>query len=165
MYIFKVFINLSKEEEWLNDLGKQGYILTGVGLRYKFKKTNNINIKYKIDCRNFKDKYSFEDYCLLFKDTGWKHLVGTKKSQNQYFISTREDMNQDIFSDNESAANRYKKLSNIYGTILSAFVVLFVTAPNIYLRISNLIIMLIFLGITLKTLYLYKISKKDLIIK
>jgi hypothetical protein len=99
---YKHFINFSKEEKWLNDMAKQGYELVA--------------------------KHSwggdFQDYCTLFEDSGWRHLAGTKKSGTHYFAlrTIGAHTEHEIFSDNVSKAGRYKRLSDMWISLFSAFI-------------------------------------------
>lgn len=68
---FKLFIDYSKEEKWLNEISKQGYELVNASLGYKFKVTKIQNNDIKIDYRTFKNNKDFLDYCTMFEDSGW----------------------------------------------------------------------------------------------
>ncbi len=129
MYIFKCFIDYTKEEKWLNEMAKKGYQLINNSFGYNFKKVIPEDITYRIDYRTFKSQKDFIDYCTLFEDLGWTHVSGTKSSGNQYFKKISTSSDDDIFSDNISKASRYKRVSNIwltmalcYFTILCSFI-------------------------------------------
>lgn len=77
---FKVFVNLTKEEEWLNEMANRGWELSEKKTKYKFHKVSPNNTIMKIDYRNFKSKEDFENYITFFEDCGWKHVAGTKTS-------------------------------------------------------------------------------------
>lgn len=93
-------MQLEKEEKWLEKMRKNGYTLQSKFLYfYKFKKDTLSNAKIKIDYREFKSLNEFSEYSTLFKDSGWKHLHGSKWSGTQYFEQEKEDCSDDIFSD------------------------------------------------------------------
>ena len=117
----KCFIDHDKEEKWLNDMAKKGYELVDVFFTYKFRKAKPEDATIKIDFRKFKNKEDFIDYCTLFEDSGWKHLVGSKNSGAQYFKKVSEDSQEDIFSDTMSKAGKYKKLSNMWASLAIAY--------------------------------------------
>jgi Protein of unknown function (DUF2812) len=111
---FKYFIDFDKEEKWLNELAKEGYQLEEKSFGYKFCQAQPENAITKIDYRKFKKNEDFIDYCTLFEDSGWKHIVGTKNSGTQYFKKMDRDSDDDIFSDKISKAGKYKRLSEMF---------------------------------------------------
>ena len=114
MIKLKVFINLEKEEKWLTEMAERGWEVNKVSLFYHFTKIVPYKGIYKIDFREFKNKYDFEDYKSIFEDSGWTHIAGTKTSGLQYFKCKSENSNNDIFSDSRSRAVRYKRMSDRY---------------------------------------------------
>jgi hypothetical protein len=124
---FKFFIDCDKEEKWLNEMAKRGYELENVFFGYKFRSVKPENSTIRIDYRTFKKKGEFIDYCILFEDSGWKHIAGSKYSEAQYF--KRIDMNneEDIFSDVISKAGKYKRLFDIRMALASTYVLLSVS--------------------------------------
>ena len=62
----------------------------------------------------------------MFEDSGWKHIVGNKSSISQYFKKGRTNNEDDIFSDSNSKAGKYKRLINI--TIISIVWLLMLTS-------------------------------------
>jgi len=111
---FKLFIDYDKEETWLTEMAQKGYELENVSFGYKFRSIKPENFTYRTDYRNFKKREDFIDYCILFEDTGWKHIAGSKYSGVQYFKKVSENAEDDIFSDAISKAGRYKRLSNMW---------------------------------------------------
>lgn len=127
---FKLFLDFDKEEKWLNSMAKKGYELEDKFLRYKFKSTKPQDTVIKIDCRLFRNKKDFIDYCTLFEDSGWKHISGSKSSGTQYFKKTNQNGNDDIFSDKLSKATRYKRLSKIMISFALTYSVVLVAAAD-----------------------------------
>jgi len=64
----------------------------------------------------------------LFEDSGWQHISGTKYSGNQYFKQLDNCNCDDIFSDDTSRAERYKRLSNMMLYMLIVFIPLVATS-------------------------------------
>jgi len=125
---FKIFTNFEKEEQYLNVMAKQGYILkkySSFGF-YHFTDGQPQDLKYRIDYRNFYKKEDFQDYKALFEDAGWQHVYGTKSSLNQYFLPKNNNADDNIFSSEESAALRYKHLYEICCLNVVAAIVYFV---------------------------------------
>jgi hypothetical protein len=111
---FKYFINFDKEEKWLREMAKQGYHLEDKTFGYTFLLAKPEDTTIKIDYRKFKKQEDFIDYCTLFEDSGWKHIVGKKNSGTQYFKKVTANSDDDIFSDNLSKAGKYKRLSEMF---------------------------------------------------
>jgi len=114
MTAFKIFINFTKEEKWLERMAEKGYRLKSASLGYYFTPAPPEKSTIRIDYRIFKKDKDFLDYCTLFEDSGWKHIAGTKNSGNQYFMKSAENGDDDIFSDSLSRAGRYKRMANMW---------------------------------------------------
>ncbi len=112
---FKVFTNMDAEEQFLNTMARQGHIFKKYSAfgRYHFDDEQPQDINYRVDYRFFKNSTDLDDYRALFEDAGWRPVWGTKSSGGQYFLPERADANDQIFSDRESAAARYKALYGI----------------------------------------------------
>lgn len=126
MRIFKCFINYDKEEKWLNEMAQKGYELVSVSPGYKFKHTEEKGTVIRIDYRTFKCQADFVDYCTLFEDSGWKHIWGTKYSGPQYFKRVDENAGDDIFSDEISKAGKYRRISDMWMTLATSYIPIFV---------------------------------------
>lgn len=120
----RFFTKLEEEEKWLNDMARQGYLLTRKTLLgYVFEPCGTTNAIIKMDYRIFKKRDDFEDYRALFEDSGWEHIAGTKSSGYQYFKKVDKDQGSiDIFSDVNSRAGRYKRLSDMWATLVCCFI-------------------------------------------
>ncbi len=119
MKVYKFFINFEKEEKWLKSMAQKGWQLCGKTFAYRFCKIDPSEIdpsedEYRIDYQSFRNARDMEDYKLLFKDSGWAHVAGSRYSGVQYFRKINQNSNSDIFSDSASKALRYKKLSSMW---------------------------------------------------
>ncbi|MEK5038337.1 DUF2812 domain-containing protein [Sporosarcina sp. FSL K6-3457] len=114
MYKFRFFINFEKEEQWLEQMASDGYHLKSTFMGYQFQRGKSEAATIKIDFRKFRRKEDFIDYCTLFEDSGWKHLTGSKVSGIQHFKRIDDTAGDDIFSDNNSKATRYKRYANMF---------------------------------------------------
>lgn len=124
MWKMKCFLDFRKEEKWLEEMGRKGYRLrkSNSGF-YQFDYSNipgEFNIK--IDYRYFSKYPDFLSYCVLFEDSGWQHIAGSKNSGTQYFVKSRPDAGDDIFTDNYSRAGRYKRLSYLWMSLAIAYI-------------------------------------------
>ncbi len=126
----KIFLtNLDKEEIWINSFVERGYRLNKVNLftcRYEFVKceqTANMPFlpEVRIDYRLFKSNEKFNEYITMFEDSGWKHIAGTKSSGSQYFERRTSEATQNIFSDKDSKAGVYKRMSDYWLALFFSF--------------------------------------------
>ncbi|MCM3629338.1 DUF2812 domain-containing protein [Paenibacillus glycanilyticus] len=119
----KFFTNFNEEENWLNDMARQGYQFTKkTSFSYEFESQKPENAIIKMDYRTFKKREDFEDYCALFEDSGWEHIAGTKSSGYQYFKKADKQGSIEIFSDVDSKAGRYKRLSDMWVLLACSFI-------------------------------------------
>lgn len=123
---YKLFINLEKEEQWLNQMAREGYIFVSKSQGYRFYRAEPEDAVYKIDFRTFKRREDFEDYKALFYDSGWVHISGKKSSGAQYFKKSDMAVSDDIFSDTVSKATRYRRMSELWLTLACGFIPLLV---------------------------------------
>lgn len=133
---FKYFIDFEKEEKWLGEMAKKGFLLEGKLFGYKFKKTEPKDVSIRIDYRKFKKQEDFIDYITLFEDSGWEHVEGSKGSGTQYFKKMDENSTTDIFSDKVSNAGKYNRLSDMFIQMAFVYLPIFValiTTDNINL--------------------------------
>ncbi|MED5020411.1 DUF2812 domain-containing protein [Paenibacillus chibensis] len=121
----KFFTNFDHEEQWLNEMARQGYVLVGKSIAYEFVHSQPEETNFRIDYRSFTSRRDFEDYKALFEDSGWIHVAGTKSSGSQYFKRTGAQGSEDIFSDVDSKAARYKRISDMWLSLACCFIPLF----------------------------------------
>jgi hypothetical protein len=129
----KLFFNFEKEEKWLQDMASNGWQLQSVLFTYTFKKTKPEAAVIRTDCHIFNSRSRYLDYLTLFEDCGWKHIAGYKSGGMQYFIRTRADASEDIFSDAASKAGRYKRAADMW---LSLFITYFIFSTTLFLNSS-----------------------------
>lgn len=127
MFKIRMFLRFEKEEKWLEKMAAKGWLLRGTGLCYRFQKTEPGERTIKLDFRYFKSARDFTEYRTLFADSGWQHLAGSRWSGTQYFLKSRADSTEDIFSDRLSQASRYQRAADMGLCCAMAFLVLFLT--------------------------------------
>ncbi len=115
----RLFYNFDQEEKWLASMAGQGYEFVSKNCFgvYRFRNAEPKDTVIRIDYRNFKREADFADYKVLFEDSGWKHISGSKRSGAQYFRKLSGSAGEDIFSDQASKAGRYRRLSGIFSTL------------------------------------------------
>ncbi|WP_284645126.1 DUF2812 domain-containing protein [Paenibacillus silviterrae] len=133
---YKFFSNFDEEERWLREMARQGCRFTRkTAFGYEFKPSEPENTTIKVDYRTFKRREDFEDYLALFEDSGWEHLSGTKSSGYQYFRKIDKQGSEEIFSDVDSKAGRYKRQSEMWAALAWTFtpiMVVFITNDTIH---------------------------------
>lgn len=124
----RLYLDLGNEERWLTEMAKQGLGLSRKTVfGYEFRQIPPQDTVIRIDYRNFNTPADFEDYRMLFKDSGWEHIAGTKSSGTQYFKKTNKEGEPQIFSDTASKAARYRRLSSLWLSLALAYLPLLIS--------------------------------------
>ena len=121
---FKVFFNIEKEDQWLNEQLKHGYRCTnisGLGI-YTFKKTEKRYV-IRLDYQDYLPKKKLEEYKGLYEDFGWDYITDTLIGGIRYW-QKEDDGQNEIFSDRQSKGNYYKRLMG-YSLVLGMLFLLF----------------------------------------
>lgn len=107
---FKMFFDIEKEEQWLNEQLQKGYRCTHIsGLNiYTFEKTDK-NYVIRLDYQDYLPKKKFEAYKGIYEDFGWYYITDTLFGGIRYWQKEADDQNE-IFSDRQSKSNYYKRL-------------------------------------------------------
>jgi hypothetical protein len=125
---YRFYLDLENEEKWLTEMAKQGLGLSRKTVfGYEFRQIPPEDTVIRIDYRNFNTLADFEDYRMLFKDSGWEHIAGTKSSGTQYFKKTDKEGETHIFSDTASKAARYRRLSSLWLSLALAYLPLLIS--------------------------------------
>ncbi|WP_144463308.1 DUF2812 domain-containing protein [Siminovitchia fortis] len=107
---FKVFFDIEKEEQWLNEQLQKGYRCTnisGLGI-YTFEKTDKRYVM-RLDYQDYLPKKKLEEYKGIYEDFGWNYITAPSFGGIRYW--QKEDNGQnEIFSDRQSKSNYYKRL-------------------------------------------------------
>lgn len=121
---FRVFFDIEKEEQWLNEQLQKGYRcanISGLGI-YKFEKTDKRYVM-RLDYQDYLSKKKFKDYKGIYEDFGWFYINGSWLGGIRYWQKEDDDQNE-IFSDRQSKGNYYKRLmsySFVLGLVCLAF--------------------------------------------
>lgn len=146
--VTKRFSNFAKEERWLEEMLKEGWMLKSYteievdNYEYTFKRVDEDEIPdyiFKIDFRYFKKKEDFEEYKEIFEQTGWTLLSKSKNYSKHIFYTHSSNPQQDIFSDKESYKEREKqKMSHsfIFGIVSILFTVVLIILYFMFERAS-----------------------------
>jgi hypothetical protein len=146
----KYFDNFMKEEQWLQQMLQDGWILQEYtndnpieyGSKYLFTRVHTEDEKkgtYKIDFHSFSTKEEFDEYTSLFEDAGWKALTRHQKHTKHIFYTNLPDARKDIFSDIESYIEREeRKIASSLKHVKISIGVTFITfLLGIILTITN----------------------------
>ncbi|MEI2400874.1 DUF2812 domain-containing protein, partial [Paenibacillus phytohabitans] len=74
---FKIFYDIEKEEQWLNEQLQKGYRCTnisGLGI-YTFEKTDKRYVM-RLDYQDYLSKEKLNDYKGIYEDFGWNYIKG-----------------------------------------------------------------------------------------
>lgn len=125
---YKVLINPIKQENWINDIQKDGYRLKNIifDFLYVFEESENI-FTTRVDYKNYMSKTQFEEYQNIYEELGWTYIKGNRWGMSPQYWSKIGNDNDILYSDRESKIFFYKKYAGF--TLLLALISLsFLTA-------------------------------------
>ncbi len=124
-----------KEEKWLRKMSNEGWHLSRVGFFYYiFQKGKPHDYVYKFDFKVM-GKTELLNYISIFKDSGWEHM-GSFGSWLYFRIDAKGDIDLDIYSDNRSKIEKYKRLLIVLGII--SWPIMFFSLPSLYMRMIDM---------------------------
>lgn len=122
---FRSFLDFEKEERWLNEMAAAGWLLHKHSLSYRFRAIEPGSAVVRVDYRDrVMSSAEFDAYRTLFADSGWQHVYGSRWGGSQYFATTADDPDADIFSDVPSRLERYRRSLATRGGMAISFLVL-----------------------------------------
>lgn len=136
--ITRKFSDFIEEEQWLQSMLKDGWILKSYDLeddddyQYVFEPINNEaqkNLMYRIDFREFRKTEEFVKYKVTFEDAKWTLLSRNKYYSKHIFFSERTNSyHREIFSKQSSYTKRkQRKMSSCLLAALISFSVFFMS--------------------------------------
>ncbi|GAB0171622.1 DUF2812 domain-containing protein [Lysinibacillus sp. CTST325] len=133
---FKIFFDIEKEEQWLNNMLSNGWVCTNVssGGFYTFKKTADLEQIIRIDYQQDLRSEKRTNYKQLYEDFGWQALK-EKSYDGTYYWLKRKDGNDELFSDNDSTISKYKRLmkhSSNWAVLSFIWLMIFYSNDNYY---------------------------------
>lgn len=139
---FKLFLDVEKEEAWLDAMAEEGWrldkVIPSIG-KYTFTKVSEGEFcpKTRIDFRMV-PKNERAEYIELFRESGWENICASNINAHYYFHQMSEESDDDIFSDKSSALQRDKRIGNICAIASTAlFVVCILNIINIIDAVRN----------------------------
>ena len=116
---WKIYFSLLKERDWLEDMARQGWILTDInwGIRYHFKKSEPCEKVFEIERFAISSQPTVQELSArkmamdIVSQSDWE-LVTHDEDMNYYFMKDKAGDETDEFYDEESRherAERYRK--------------------------------------------------------
>jgi ABC-type uncharacterized transport system fused permease/ATPase subunit len=136
---FRAFIDVRKEEEWLNKMLHKGWLckkVTPFGI-YHFEKTKKRDQVIRLDFQSFKSADKYQQYTLLHKDYGWQSIGGSRWSSAHYWLKSTDGLDE-LFSDNTSEQAYLQRLMKYYGSFTLLFVLFTMNLWNNSFEYTNL---------------------------
>jgi hypothetical protein len=110
-----------REQAWLESMAAQGWQLRAVWpFVYEFEQAVSRGNRYFIDLR-LKGRNGLDEYLATFADAGWRNVASV--GIWQYFVSAPDNPHAEVYSDNRSQYEGYRR-------ILLAHVIILVTLGN-----------------------------------
>ena len=164
---------MEEEKKFLEDITKEGYILTRVGVgRYYFKESDKRGLVYQADFKGINTRITEGEYLQMYEDSGW-YLASNYGGWYYFYHEVTNNMDLSIFNDKESKAGVYRRL--ILFLALTGFplyyqnLVVLPAVGSLYLesfyrvfRIIMLVIMGLHLAASLKILTMYLQLRKEI---
>ncbi|RDW16590.1 hypothetical protein CWR48_16245 [Oceanobacillus arenosus] len=156
--VTKHFSDFSKEEQWLQSMLNEGWILKSYDsedmddCQYVFepvKSEKQKNIIYKIDFRELNQKGEFEEYKSIFEGAGWILLSKNSWYSKHIFYTTSTNPQRDIFSDQESYRERERRRMSSSLIYIIIGILMFVVLIALYIIYDRSA----FLGVGIMTLF------------
>lgn len=141
MVKYRLFWSFEKEEAWLEEMSVRGWHLVKISAfsGYTFEKGAPEQRIYKIDFRAFKNRQDIVEYITLFEDSGWHCAARQVSGYNYYFYTQNDGMQKDIFSDQDSKAQRYLRYARYMGySFIPSLLPYFILYLSGTLRVHNL---------------------------
>jgi hypothetical protein len=107
-----------KEEEWLEDMAREGWHLQSVKLlcNYRFIKGEPAPYVYRLDYF-LNEKSTFSEYQQIFQDAGWEY-IGELSNWRYWRKRVVNGETPEIFTDRESKIKKYRRLLGILAFFL-----------------------------------------------
>lgn len=141
---FKFFISLAKERDWLEEMARQGFLLTNItmGVFYTFKECDPCEKVYEVERFAISSNPTIAELTArtnaidVASQFGWE-LVTHDENMNFYFVKDKAgDETDEFYDDDEARRERAERYRRAYAI-----------EPPLNLLAGELIISLLFLGL------------------
>lgn len=138
-----------QEEQWLSDLARQGLQLVKIGFAtYTFSKGEPRNWQYRLDF-HVGNKKEEAEYLQFYQDAGWEY-AGRLNSWYYFRKEVQPGEVAEIFTDNLSKAEKYKRVLLLSGIIIFPVYVILISPADfsqfgLFGRIVDMIYAILFI--------------------
>lgn len=121
---YKYFTDPNKQEQWLNEMNEDGYklIKNPMDFIFVFEKSDK-NYVTRLDYRNSMSSEKYEEYVAIHEELGWEHVRGGRFGMTPHTWTKVKDGNDELFSDDESKVNFYKRAVSYTGSLAFIFLI------------------------------------------
>ena len=145
-----------QREEWLQRMSQNGWHLNSIGLGglvFKFTPGEKLDYVYQLDFRQERSEQMVE-YLDLYEKAGWEHVMSWNGWQ--YFRKRyKEGETAQIFTDNQSKVQKYKRLMFYSSLFFPGYMVVFMANLEKYppwfatILVGTFIILGMYVGISI----------------
>ncbi len=126
-WIFKYFFpwQYDEEQNWLEEMAKEGWLLQRVGVGYHFRAAGPQNVIYRIDFVELGGK-KLATYRKMFINSGWEYAASNLFGYQYYRIPVKR-FSTDIYSDDVPSRIEHLRRIRYSALILAAVSVVIIT--------------------------------------
>lgn len=128
----KTFLDIHKEEQWLNEQGENGLMLIGYhGGEYEFEDVSPVKYQYKIDMPDYTGSKK-KEYLDFLEETGIS--VVAQYGGRVYLRKNAADGPLDLYTEKKEVAKQMsKRYSHFFGIAISQFILgIFMLMQTLY---------------------------------
>ncbi len=146
-WIFKYFFpwQYDEEQNWLEEMAKEGWLLQRVGVGYHFRAAGPQNVIYRIDFVELGGK-KLATYRKMFINSGWEYAASNLFGYQYYRIPVKR-FSTDIYSDDVPSRIEHLRRIRYSALILAAVSVVIITPYNQGTGYSYILGILLIFGI------------------
>ncbi|GLC88860.1 DUF2812 domain-containing protein [Lysinibacillus piscis] len=128
---FRMFVDIKKEERWLNEMITQGWVCRKANRYgvYYFEKREIAEQTIRLDFQSFKSAEMYMQYVQLYEDFGWQYIGGSRHSSLHYWLNPNGELDE-LYSDNGSEKAYLNRLTTYYSSLTLLFIVLTISLFN-----------------------------------
>ncbi|GLX70328.1 DUF2812 domain-containing protein [Paenibacillus glycanilyticus] len=123
--------NYEKEEQWLNDLSREGLHFKKAGKFSSsfFARDESVRYTYRLDYQTGQARGSakFQEYVDLYQGAGWEYVSSYGSLWHYFRREWQPGEEPQLYTDRESLIQFYKRLQRVMGIMLLANLVLMLT--------------------------------------
>lgn len=115
----KYFLNFAKEEAWLNEMARDGHLLSHKsGTVYTFTRAQAAESRVHIDYQPTMGRCDYTNYLAAYYEAGWQIVHGSHSAGAKYFITNSAQPGHNAATDSPSTAPRYARSITVQTALL-----------------------------------------------